>query len=143
MVVKDGERIVLEEDISPEAIVEIEPIIEQMEQAKRDMTAAEAHLSMIRSKVEYLHKLKWSLFAKHNPATSEKNFTPGPGMNARQEYDWGGKKVALIEYPLGADGGGIAEMLMEALGAGFRRPKKPKSPDPESTPAAPAETTVP
>lgn len=142
MELKPNERLILEEDISPEAIVELTPIKEQMNEIEVDgrQLAAEidvrrTQLEVLKSKAQYLSKLKWSIFDRYHPKTNQANFTPGPDMNARRSYDWETKKVSLVEYPL--EGGGslpaiLEEILKEALGG---KPNKPKSPDPAPAPA--------
>ena len=151
MELKPNERLIAEEDICQEAIDELTPIKEQMSEIEVEgrRLAAEiderrTQMDVIKSKAKYLSKLKWSIFDRYHPKTNQANFTPGPNMNARRSYDWEAKKLNLVEYPLEREEGGLSDILMGILGEALGdRPNKPKSKDPEPTPAAAAETTVP
>jgi hypothetical protein len=138
MKLKPNETLVRLEDISPEAIKELTPVLAQIEDYDKELKLAISNLAMLKAKGDYLSKLKWKIFDTFHPDTSEALHKVEPNMNASRRYDWAEKKVALVEYPLDIQGmpGFLAEILMEALGG--NKPNKPKEPAPEAAETAAA-----
>ncbi len=130
MKLKDGERIVVQENMDPECRAKVLSLLEEIKAVQVDAIRLHGLMNACKARGEYLNKMKWAAFDEFHPLTNSDVHNSPEGYHAHRRYNMEENVVALIDAKDGHDGEGILGAILSAIQRSHehKEPKEPGNP---------------
>lgn len=117
MRLEPNEILMFEEDIHPEARVEVEAVCKQLDDLKAVACDLHAQMDLLGAKATYLNKVKWAVFDKYHKHTQPSHFENKDGKEYFRRYDWEENKVGIVEKTVDPMVGTALDAIKELVSA--------------------------